>query len=125
MTSIVVADDEADILDSMQLVLAMEGFGVTTVQDPKLILATLRRVRPDILLQDINMPGLDIAKHIRDVRADPKLKGLRILVFTASVDSEAINQALATDSFVQKPFDANRIKETLDRHMAKKAKGGA
>ena len=125
MTSIVVADDEADILDSTKQVLTIEGFTVTTVQDPKHILATLRRVKPDLLLQDVNMPGLELAKLIPEIRADRSLKGLRILVFTASVDSEAISKDLKADGFVQKPFDAERIKASIDRFMAAKAHKGA
>ncbi|MFA5944098.1 MAG: response regulator [Candidatus Thermoplasmatota archaeon] len=120
MTSILVADDEADILESMQLVLTMEGFTVTTVLDAKRILPTLRKVRPDVLLQDINMPGLDPAKLIPEIRAEPSLKKMRVLVFTASVDSESICERLGADGYIQKPFDASRIKGAINRFLRNK-----
>ncbi len=125
MTTILIADDEADVLESTRMVLSMEGFSVTTVQDARRILATLRNVRPDILLQDINMPGLDAAKLIPDIRADSRLKDVRIVVFTASTDSEAICQSLKADGYLQKPFDASRIKETLGRFIRPRPKGVA
>lgn len=121
MTSIVVADDELDILESTELVLSMEGFKVTIVQDAREILPTLRRVKPDIFLQDINMPGSDPAANIKAIRADPKLKGVRVLVFTASVDSEGICEQLKADGFIQKPFDARRIKEDINKVLRPKA----
>lgn len=120
MTSILVADDELDIVDSMRMVLELEGFTVTTVSDARRILPTLRKVKPDILLQDINMPGLDPAKLVPQIRADATLPGLRVLVFTASVDSQSICERLGADGYIQKPFDATRIRESLDKFMRQK-----
>ncbi len=122
MTSILVADDEADILESMQLVLELEGFTPTMVQEGRRILPTLRKVKPDILLQDINMPGLEVAKLIPEIRADPGLKGVRVILFTASVDSESMCERLGADGYLQKPFDASRIREAIDKFMRQKPK---
>jgi CheY-like chemotaxis protein len=119
MIRIVVADDEEDILDSTQEVLVLAGFEVTTVSEAPLILPAVRRVRPDILLQDVNMPSLDLDRLVREVRADPSLRGVHVLLFTASDLIQEATQRLHADGYVQKPFNSDRIKQTLERFLAK------
>ncbi|MCA1810649.1 MAG: response regulator [Halobacteriales archaeon] len=114
MSRIVVADDDADILESNEDVLKLAGFAVTTV----------REARPDLLLQDVNMPGLDLERLVREVRADPSLRGVRVLPFTASESIQETAQRLGADGFIQKPFNSDRIQQTLERFLAKPPLGG-
>ena len=124
MTKIVLADDEPDVVDSMSMLLRMEGFDFTGVSDPSKILDTVLRVRPDILLQDVYMPNLDLGRLIASVRARPELRGTRILIFTASTEAEEITQRVGADGYVRKPFEAARIKETLRRFLPPEAARG-
>jgi len=125
MIRILVADDEADILESTQQVLVLCGFQVTGVAEAKSILATARRVRPDLLLQDVNMPGLDLDDLVHRLRAEPTLRALRILLFTASESIQETAQRLRVDGSIQKPFNADRIQQTIEGFMAKPTLGGA
>jgi CheY-like chemotaxis protein len=124
MSRIMVADDDADILESTEDVLKLAGFAVTAVCEAALILPALRKARPDLLLQDVNMPGLDLERLMREVRADPSLRGVRVLLFTASESVQETAQRLGADGFIQKPFNSDRIQQTLERFLAKPPLGG-
>lgn len=117
MTKIVLADDEADVLDSTSMVLRMKGYRVTPVQDSTQILSTLKRVRPRVLLQDVYMPGLKLDNLVRAIRREPALRALQILIFTASANAEDACRRVGADGFVKKPFDADTIKSTLERFI--------
>lgn len=123
MTKVVVADDEPDVLESTAMVLQMNGFEVVPVGSASKILATILQVRPDVLLQDVFMPGLELAAHIAEIRARPELRGLRILIFTASTEAEDITRRLGADGYIRKPFEAARIRQILTRLMATPAGG--
>jgi CheY-like chemotaxis protein len=125
VTRIVVADDEEDILDSTRDVLALAGYQVETVREAPGILPMVQRVRPDILLQDVNMPDLDLDLLVHQVRADPGLRMVHVLLFTASDNIQEAAQRLRADGYIQKPFNSDRIKQTLERFLAKPALGGS
>jgi CheY-like chemotaxis protein len=118
MTRVLVVDDEPDVLDSTAQVLAANGFEVETVGQAAQILPALRRFRPALLLQDINMPDFDVDRLVPQIRADPQLRGLRILLFSASESIEESAQRVGADGYVQKPFDARRIRQVLERALA-------
>lgn len=115
MTRIVVADDEADVLESTTMVLQMNGYDVVPVGSAEKILDVLKQVRPDALLQDVYMPGLNIEGHLAAIRAQPELARVRILIFTASTEAEDITHRLHADGYVRKPFEAARIKQLLSK----------
>ncbi|MBI2078299.1 MAG: response regulator [Euryarchaeota archaeon] len=118
MTRIVLADDEPDVVDSTSMVLEANGFEVVTVSDAAKIMEVALRVRPDILLQDVYMPKLDLGRLIASLRARPELRQMRILVFTASTEAEDITRRTGADGFVRKPFEADRIKEILGKFLS-------
>ncbi|HEX2022499.1 MAG TPA: response regulator [Candidatus Thermoplasmatota archaeon] len=113
MTKILVVDDEASILRSTQLLLLDMGFQVVTCADQSQILDTLRHERPDLLLQDVRMPGLDLDKLVASIRADPVLANLPILLFSASMDLDEIQQRVGAVGILEKPFKPVEIVEAI------------
>lgn len=117
---LVVIDDERTNLRIARMFLRREGFGcVETFEDSREALDAIRRGPPDLILTDIRMPGLDGLDLIRELRADPRLAVLPVVVLSASSDAETRAQALrlgATD-FLNKPFDpvelAPRVRNLL------------
>ena len=113
MTKILVVDDEVSILRSTQLLLLDMGFEVATCGDQSQILETLRRERPDLLLQDVRMPGLDIDRLVTSIRADPALRNLPILLFSASMDLDEVQQRVGAVGILEKPFKPMEIVEAI------------
>lgn len=118
MIKVLIADDEPGVVSSTRAVLQVFGYEVATVSDAADILEALRTERPDILLQDVRMPGLDIVAHLKAIRSDPPLARLPVIMFTANVDAEEIWQRVGADGVVGKPFDPYELKDLIARYVA-------
>ncbi len=119
-SKIMMVDDEPINMRVLQLHLTAQGYGrFVSVTDSRLTMSTIRSERPSVLLLDLNMPDVSGLEILEQVRADPELKQLPVIVLTSSSDPETKVEALqlgATD-FLPKPVDANelalRMKNTI------------
>jgi two-component system cell cycle response regulator len=104
--TVLVADDDADILRLIELNFRLEGFEVVTARDGPDALAKAIAVRPDLVVLDVLMPGIDGYTVCARIRADASLAAVPVIIVTANyalVDVEAARQAGAND-FLIKPF---------------------
>ena len=104
--TVLVADDDADILRFVELNLRLEGFEVVTARDGPDALAKAHAVQPDLVLLDVRMPGIDGYTICARIRADASLAAVPVIIVTANYGSaaiEAARQAGAND-FLVKPF---------------------
>ncbi len=117
---ILIADDEQNIVISVEFLMKREGFDVLIAGDGEEALAKIRAERPDLVLLDVMMPrknGFDVCQ---EVRADAALAGVRILMLTAKGrDTEvAKGLALGADAYMTKPFSTkelvSKVRELLD-----------
>jgi DNA-binding response OmpR family regulator len=118
---ILIADDEPNIVVSLEYLMKREGHAVSIARDGGEALAAIRRDRPDLVLLDVMMPAMSGFDVCQAVRADPALAGVRILMLTAKGrDTDlAKGTALGADAYVTKPFStqelAARVRELLER----------
>ena len=104
--TVLVADDDADILHVIELNFRLEGFEVVTARDGADALAKAEAVRPDLEVLDVLMPGIDGYTICARIRADASLAAVPVLIVSAnygSADLEAARRAGAND-FLVKPF---------------------
>jgi putative two-component system response regulator len=110
--SVMVVDDESDVRLIARLVLGAAEFDVLEVDSGASAMAELQAGRrPDVLLLDVRMPGLDGWGLLRQLRADPELEHLPVVVFTAdmSARSEAPAELREGDVLITKPFQADDL----------------
>lgn len=125
MTKILVVDDEPSILRSTQLLLLDMGFEVATCSDQSMIVQTIRKERPDLLLQDVRMPGLDLDKLVGTIRAEKEISRLPILLFSASMDLDEIQQRVGASGVLEKPFKPTEIVDAIRVAIGSAPLGGA
>lgn len=102
------ADDEEDILDVATLALEMVGgLTVTTCRDGFQAVAAARASPPDLIMLDVMMPGMDGPTAMSQIRADPKLGDIPVILLTARVRGPEVREymALGADGVISKPFD--------------------
>jgi len=102
---ILVVDDEAPIRDVLCEYFEGQGFGVEAACDGEAALSALGRYRPDLVLLDVRMPGIDGVEVLRRIRhADPKVP---VIMVTANEDVALARETLTLGAFdyVSKPFD--------------------
>lgn len=80
---ILAVDDEQNILLSIEFILEMEGYEVHTARDGDEALEVAARVRPDVILLDINMPGKDGYEVCRVLRERTDMAGTKVIMLTA------------------------------------------
>jgi DNA-binding response OmpR family regulator len=104
--TILVIEDEKDLSDLVQRKLEQEGFDVIVAMDGDTGLRVAREQRPDLVVLDINMPGLDGLQVCRQLRGEPRHAQLPILILSAraSASDRVTGLELGADDYLVKPF---------------------
>jgi two-component system alkaline phosphatase synthesis response regulator PhoP len=108
MATILIIEDEADLMRVVRSYLENTGFQVVTASRGDLGLSLWERVRPDLILLDLNLPGmdgLDVAKEVRKKSETP------IIMVTARVEEadRLIGLELGADDYISKPFSPREV----------------
>lgn len=111
--SVLVAEDELNIGESLRFLMNRQGYDVRLVEDGREALRVLEDgdMIPDLLLLDIMMPGCDGFAVARAVRANPALKNMRIIMLTAKgreIDRRK-GLELGVDDYILKPFSTREV----------------
>lgn len=112
---IVVADDEPNILISLEFLLKRAGYRVVLARNGDEALAAVQRERPALALLDVMMPGKSGLEVCQALRADDRLAGLRILMLTAKGRETDVAKGLAlgADAYMTKPFATKALVEQV------------
>jgi len=105
---ILVVDDEPQIVSILKAYLEKSGFIVTTAEDGLTALAVYRADRPDLMILDLNLPGMDGLDVCRTVRRESDIP---ILMLTARVEEtdKLIGLEIGADDYVVKPFSPKEV----------------
>ena len=109
--SILIVDDEPNILLSLEFLMQQEGYEVRTATNGDEALLAVGEKQPDLILLDIMMPKLDGFEVCQKIRSNPKWKDIRIVMLTAKgreVDQEK-GLALGADDYIIKPFGTKQL----------------
>jgi signal transduction histidine kinase len=115
---ILLADDNRDMRDYIRRLLCQE-YEVTAVADGAAALRAARTERPDLVLTDVMMPGLDGFGLLRELRADPETQSLPVILLSARAGEESRVEGLGTgaDDYLVKPFSARELLARVARHV--------
>ncbi len=108
---ILVADDEPNIVISLEYLLKREGYIVIVARDGQEALDSIAREKPDLVLLDVMMPKKSGFEVCQAVRASEDLQGTKILMLTAKGrDTDvAKGTALGADDYMTKPFSTREL----------------
>lgn len=122
LVSIVIVEDDAVIRAVLEMALQADGFTkVSSSARGDEGLDAIRRIKPDLVLLDVMLPGLDGFSVCKRIRETPALSATRVIMLTARTQNEDIIRGLecGADDYVTKPFDRKvllaRIKAVLRR----------
>ena len=117
---VLIVEDEDHIALALDWLLTREGYGHTRVSTGPEALPAARARRPDLVLLDVMLPGRSGYDICRDLRADPALATIRILMMTARGSALEQKRGLdhGADGFIAKPFDLNDLRAELSRLLS-------
>ncbi|MBL0089256.1 MAG: response regulator [Ideonella sp.] len=117
---VLIADDEPNIVISLEFLMKREGHEVSVARDGQQALDAIRRIRPDLVLLDVMMPFKTGYEVLQELRADETIAHTKVLMLTAKGrDTDtAKGLALGADAYMTKPFStkelAERVRQMLD-----------
>jgi two-component system alkaline phosphatase synthesis response regulator PhoP len=121
MPKILIVEDMESVVTLLRTILEREGFEVASVRDGLEALDAVRREKPDLMLLDLILPGLDGLEVLRRVRNDPPTAHLPVIVLSGKEEErdKVIGLEIGADDYITKPFQANelvaRVKSRLRR----------
>ena len=117
---ILIADDEPNIVVSLEFMMKREGYEVSIARDGQQALDAILRDKPDLVLLDAMMPGMSGFDVCQAVRARDEMRGTKILMLTAKGRDTDIAKGLGVgvDAYVTKPFSTRdlvrKVQDLLD-----------
>jgi DNA-binding response OmpR family regulator len=124
MTTVLIADDEKNIVQLTRMYLANEGFTVESAANGREALDKIRQVKPDLVILDLMMPEIDGWEVCRRLRKESDIPIIMLTARGEDVD-KIVGLELGADDYVTKPFNTRelvaRVKAVLRRYGAGKA----
>lgn len=121
---ILLVDDEKDILEFLSYNLKKEGFEVATCSDGQAALDTILEFKPNLIVLDVMMPGMDGIETCENIRANPENDSIIITFLTARAEdySQVAGLNAGADDYIYKPIKpkvlVSRVKALLRRKVA-------
>jgi DNA-binding response OmpR family regulator len=115
-------EDEAEMIELMRLVLEREGFEVTGAMGGEQGLRAMKEKKPDLILLDLMMPGIDGWEVYRQMRADRELTEIPVIIVTAkaqSIDKVLGLQVAKVADYITKPFGPKELIASIQRVLTK------
>jgi type II secretory ATPase GspE/PulE/Tfp pilus assembly ATPase PilB-like protein len=116
---ILAVDDDTSLLDLENRFLSGEGYNVITAQGGNQALAALTRYKPDLILLDVMMPGMDGYQVCEQLQANPETAYIPVVFVTALDDEQDRARAFSVGAvdYLVKPIDRQQLKEMVARHL--------
>lgn len=109
------ADDDADILSLLTLRLRRAGYEVVTAEDGDAALDLVRKRSPVLAVLDVMMPKRTGFEVLAELRADPALADLKVILLSARVQESDVKRGMdaGADAYLPKPFKAGDLVEKV------------
>ncbi len=118
MKRILIADDEPNILLSLDFLMRKNGYEVFVARDGKEAVEIIKDKNPDAVILDIMMPEMDGYEVCQFIRNDENLKATKVIFLTAKTQPADIEKGLKmADSYITKPFSTKDIVNEVKRIM--------
>lgn len=121
---VLIADDEADVLEYIQAVLEEDGYGFLTASDGEAALQKAREEAPDLIILDVQMPKKDGFRVFSELRRDNATKSIPVIMLTAvtertgiKFDGDAMGQYFGSEpeAYIDKPIDPAKLRQTVSK----------
>lgn len=117
MKRILIVDDNADILELVEMILQRQGFDTVTSKSGEDALKNLQSYSPQLILLDVflgSTNGVDICNQIK---SDPQSSHISIIMFSAHTAQDIVFNKCTADDFIEKPFDVHHLLKKINFHI--------
>ena len=116
MLTVLIVDDEPNIVDLVRITLEDERLRVLEAPDAATALDVLASLQPDVVLLDVNLPDLSGLEVCRRIRGDASLARTKVVMLTAAAQREDVERgrAVGADEYLTKPFSPVRLLSLIE-----------
>ena len=116
--TIIIIDDERDVLEEIQVWLEEEGYRVVTADNAEEGMEKLDKIAAHLLLLDINMPQKDGLEILSELKRNSNTASLPVIMLTARIETSSIMQAMEMKAcdYVTKPFSEDELLRLIRRY---------
>jgi class 3 adenylate cyclase len=124
MTRVLIVEDDAAIRSNIARLLKLEGYETAAAADGAEGLARALELQPDVVITDINMPGMDGFALLEAIRGEPTLATTAVMLLTALDDRASMRRGMTAgaDDYLAKPFTRVELLEALDGLLKKRGR---
>jgi twitching motility two-component system response regulator PilG len=117
---ILVVEDEESLLKLESILLTSKGYKVTAVTEGNAALTEFARERPDLVILDVMLPGIDGYEICRRIKEDPDNSSIPIIMLTARKNTKDMDRGLQAGAaaYITKPFKSANLVGTIERLLA-------
>jgi CheY-like chemotaxis protein len=113
---ILVVEDEESLLKLESILFTSKGYLVTGVRDGLAALDAIAKSRPDLIVLDVMLPGMDGFELCRTIKGNPKTSNIPVVMLTAKKSSLDLERGklAGADSYITKPFKSVKVLEVIE-----------
>lgn len=118
--NILVVEDNAMNVKLFEVILRLHGYEVRTAENAEDALKVLATFWPQVILMDVQLPGMDGLELTRQLKAAPATQGIRIIAVTANAMKDDAERSLAAgcDTYLAKPIDRLALLAAIEAMLA-------
>ncbi|MFQ5503504.1 MAG: two-component system response regulator [Planctomycetota bacterium] len=122
--TVLIIEDEKLIIVSTQMVLEAVGYRVESAMNGEEGIRQAREIRPDLILLDIMMPGIDGWETLTRLKRDPDISSIPVIIFTAREHARGHQKSteMGAAGYFRKPFEPDELIELVEKHAGQNAK---
>ena len=117
MHSVLVVDDDIDLLEMVDMALTKHGFRTTCIPGGKAFFDTISTVKPDVILLDVFLGDNDGRNLCQSLKTEPLYQNIPVILYSAGHISRASIKDSGADAFVSKPFDIRQLVAKLNTFL--------
>ena len=114
---ILIIDDDIHVLEWMERYLVPEGFEIITTTNPEEGIQLAKEVSPNAIILDVMMPIMDGWSVLNQLKADPELAMIPVVMATL-LEEQNLGYALGASDYLTKPIDSKRLKKVLSKYRS-------
>ena len=118
--TIMVVDDDPDLVDIVRIFLESDGYNVRCADSGPQLFAGLEKQKPNLILLDIMMPEMDGLEVLRRLKGDRETSSIPVILLTAKVQYEDIvtGYRMGADYYIKKPFTRTQLRTGINLFLS-------
>lgn len=118
---ILIIDDDYIAVEALQMILLEEGYEVISANVGEIGLNMVNKEKPDVVILDIKMPGMDGCKVCEKIKSNPDTKNIKVLMLTGFSTDEYFDESIKmkADWYILKPYEVCYMLKILDKLLNK------